>query len=359
MILCQYEATVLGNQDAVWQCNLSHYGKPSTHEVYIALQSLCEMVLKAQHHEKARSVAQDVICQLKAWELTPREILSMTFFSSKEEPLPSFKEKLVDDEREFSPTVVQRFFQDVFGSEYHADEWNVEIDPTRTGACVDVNLKTLSLPGKPFSLDKIRELLAEEIEVHAYRSMSGQRSPLALLGSGLARYSATEEGLAKYAVQQVSLAAHGEERSKTWIGTLATGLASGVLTPTLSFYELANFLEKRFLIEKLLSSKSLAWDEAVTFAQQRAWAYAARTFRGVPHLGEAGCCSLKDTIYLRGYLTVKQKLEQIEEQRLFVGKIGVDDLDAMSELNILVPFYPRRHLAFAPDLLSRVCQYEK
>ena len=56
---------------------------------------------------------------------------------------------------------------------------------------------------------------------------------------------------------------------------------------------------------------------------------------------------------------MKQKLEQIEEQRLFVGKIGTEHLDAMSELNILAPFCPHRHLALTPDLFDRVSQYEK
>ena len=50
-----------------------------------------------------------------------------------------------------------------------------------------------------------RELLAEEIETHALRAMSGQRSPLALLSLGLARYGPGEEELAKHRIQQVSM----------------------------------------------------------------------------------------------------------------------------------------------------------
>jgi len=247
----------------------------------------------------------------------------------------------------------------VFTQKYHTD-WHVEIDLTRTATCVDASKKKLLLPPQSFSLNKIRELLAEEVEVHAYRSMSGMRSPLALLGLGLARYSATEEGLANHSIQQVTQYLHRREKSKDWIGTLATGLASGVLTPPLTFYELATFLEKKFLIDDCLSSGgAITWEKSVASARQQAWVRAARTFRGVPHLEQAGCCTLKDVSYLRGYFAVKQAIEETEEQRLLVGKIGIEHLDQMNELDIIAPAYPHHHLALVPDLLDRVSQYEK
>jgi hypothetical protein len=150
-----------------------------------------------------------------------------------------------------------------------------------------------------------------------------------------------------------------QENEKTWIGTLASGLASGVLTPLLCFEELRAFLEKTFLVKRLLTKAGEAREDALANARQSAWIRSCRTFRGVPNLNTAGCCSLKDRIYLQGYLEILDYLERGDEQRLLVGKIGVSHLGDMAELNILVPSYPHRHLALAPDLLEQVSWYEK
>jgi transcriptional regulator with XRE-family HTH domain len=357
--LRQWEFTILGDQDAVWQCNRELYGEPNTREVYIALQALCKNALKAQSHEQAFPVAQDVLRQLKTWGLSPQEIATMEFSSSAQIPGASSEQELAEDGREFSPTVVQQFFQYVLNSAYHADGWIVEIDQTRTACFVNWNLRKLHLPPKPFSLKKIRELLAEEIETHIYRALSGAQSSFALLQLGLPGQLPTEEGLAKLFIQQVTQSVYGKQGGKDWTGTLATGLATGVLTPALSFYELALFLEKVFLVHRLTTIKSITWDDAVRSARQGAWSRACRTFRGVPQLEEAGCCSLKDNIYLHGYLAVKQALENYDEERLLVGKVGVEHLEIMSELNILTSRYQHHHLALLPDLLDRICQFEK
>jgi hypothetical protein len=78
----------------------------------------------------------------------------------------------------------------------------------------------------------------------------------------------------------------------------------------------------------------------------------------VPHLEQPGCCSLKDRIYLQGYLDVSRYLERGEEQRLYVGSIGIDDLEDMAELNILSPSYPHQHFALTTDLVDRLAGYE-
>ena len=79
---------------------------------------------------------------------------------------------------------------------------------------------------------------------------------------------------------------------------------------------------------------------------------ATRTCRG-------GVWSPKDIIYLRGYLAVKEELEKTNIERFLVGKIGIKDLETMSELNILAPSCPRRNIACAPDLFERICTFDK
>jgi tetratricopeptide (TPR) repeat protein len=349
------QATALQDQDTVWKCDLALYGKPTEHEVMIALQPFCAMLLRAKQHEQAGPVAQELLTQLQSWGLSPQEIAALPPFDPGQEP--SVSQMQSQGKHSFSHEVVQRFFQDVFDKEYRTSEWHVDIAPARDDPYVDINSRTVFLPLGSYSLNKIRELLAEEIETHAYRAMSGQRSPLTLLGLGLAKYGPTEEGLAKHRIQQVSMQIYGKGKNNSWMGTLRTGLASGVMTPALSFLELSAFFEKAFLTNLLSTDSTSTREELLTEARDEAWIQTARAFRGIPNLDEAGCCSLKDRIYLQGYLDTIRFLETRDEECLYVGKIGTQHVDALAELHILKSYYPHQNLALSTDLLERLSHY--
>jgi transcriptional regulator with XRE-family HTH domain/tetratricopeptide (TPR) repeat protein len=355
MTLRKCEATALQDQDTVWKCNLALYGKPTEYEMTLALQPFCAMLLRVKQHEQAGPVAQELLTQLQSWNISPHEIASIPPLIPKQEPTVKAQSH---KKRTFPHEVVQRFFQDVFDKEYRTSEWHVDIAPARDDPYVDINSRTVFLPPGTYSLDRVRELLAEEIETHAYRAMSGLRSPLALPGLGLAHYGPTEEGLANHRIQQVSMQVHGKSKNKSWMGTLRTGLASGVMTPALSFLELSVFFEKAFLVNLLSSENSDTREELFAEAREEAWIQAARAFRGVPNLHEAGCCSLKDRIYLQGYIDVTRFLETKNEECLYVGKIGIHHVDTLAELHILKPYYPHQNLALSADLLDRLSQYK-
>ena len=347
------EAIALQDQDAVWNYNQQLYERPSVDEMTIALQSFCAMLLRSQDHEQAGPVAQGLLTQLRSWSLSPQELAVLPPLVPRQDT----GKQQAPSSHPFSYETIQRFFQDVFHTDYGATEWHVAIAPARTGPYVNANLQTLFLPPRAFTLEEVRDILGEEIETHAYRAMSGMHSPLALLGSGVAGYLPTEEGLGEYYMQQIAQM-HGKHTSKSWLSTLCIGLATGIMTPVLSFLELCSFLEKALLVNLLRRKENSTREELLVEARDEAWKLAARTFRGVPDLSLKGCCSLKDNIYLRGYMSVAHFLEAGNEQRLYVGKIGIEHLDAMNELNILSPFYPHRRLALAPDLFERVSQYE-
>jgi tetratricopeptide (TPR) repeat protein len=355
-VLRRCQATALGDQDTVWKCDLALYGKPTEHEVMIALQPFCAMLLRAKQHEQAGPIAQELLSQLQSWGLSPQEIAAIPPVEPRQESPTS--QVSSHGKHTFSHEVVQHFFQDVFEKEYQTSEWHVDIAPARDDPYVDINSRTVFLAPGSYSLNKIRELLAEEIETHAYRAMSGQRSPLTLLGLGLAQYGPTEEGLAKHRIQQVSMQIHGKSKNNSWMGTLRAGLASGVMTPALSFLDLSAFFEKAFLTNLLNTDSPGTREELLAEARSEAWIQAARAFRGVPNLEKAGCCSLKDRIYLQGYLDVLRFLETRDEECLYVGKIGSQHVDALSELHILKPYYPHRNLALSTDLLDRLSRYK-
>ncbi|MGH2496506.1 MAG: tyrosine/phenylalanine carboxypeptidase domain-containing protein [Ktedonobacteraceae bacterium] len=347
------EATALQDQTTAMQCNLQLYGKPSELEFKIALQQLCSMLFEARTHKLAGSVALEALTQLQEWGISPQEIVDEYLFIPMFDAIPqqTNPKLLASEKRTFSTNTICKFFRDVLAM-YGENDWNVYVEPARDHTSVDPDIRELILPEKSFSVQKVRQLLAEEIEVHSFRAIAGRNSPLALLGSGLANHLAIDEGLAYHYVQSVSRQVYGRYEEKKWNATLTTGFVSGVLTPALSFPELRNFLEKMFLVSELLNDET--WEDAFEFARQAAWRRCCRVFRG------AGCLSLKDRVYLQGHLEVSNYLARGGEiQRLYVGCIGIEHLEDMAELAILTPNYPHQQLALATDLAERLGSYER
>jgi len=341
------------NVEGVWRYNQLLYGLPTVKEMKVALQPLFSMLIQARDHPKAGLLSETLLAQLKQWRLFPQDFIA-EHDANEAAKYGQNAENGKIEKKSFSHTAVRRFFEEVLHSVYRLHDWRVVIAPTRDHAYVDVDLQTVALPARPFSIGKVRELLAEEIETHVYRSVAGRASSLALLGSGTAGYSSTEEGLAKHYIQQLP---HAQNGNKSWLGTLATGLMAGVLTPPITFYTLYTFLSDAFFLRNLLSGRYETDAEAKEAAQQEALARAARTVRGVPDLTTPGVCSLKDRIYLQGYLDVAHILETVEIDRLLVGKIGIAQLDDMAELGILAPSIPHRSLALDPNLSERIAVF--
>lgn len=348
------EAIGLQDSTTAMQCNLQLYGKPSEREMTIALHQLCNMLLDARTHELAGSVAQEALIHLEKWGISPQKLVVEELFipSFDQRPQQINRKLLESEKRTFSTVTISKFFQDVLAM-YGENDWKVFVNPARDHTSVDPNIRELILPEKSFSVQKVRQLLAEEIEVHAYRAIAGRNSSLALLGSGLAHHLAADEGLAYHYVQSVHRQVYGKYEEKKWNATLTTGFVSGVLTHhALSFPELRGFLEKMFLVSELLDGAT--WEDAFEFARQAAWRRCCRVFRG------AGCVSLKDRVYLQGHLEVSDYLAHGgEEQRLYVGCVGIDHLEDVAELGILAPNHPHQHLALANDLAERIASYEK
>jgi hypothetical protein len=348
-----FAAIAAGNIDEIKRQNLALYGLPSIEEMSIALQVLFSMLEKACGHALAAPIAEQIALQCKRWHLFAGDFMKAIL------PLPTLpdREGVAKQElREFSARTVQRFFQRTL----READIEVVIEPARGNTYIDVSVGRLALPDRPFRTEKIRQLLAEEIETHAYRGLCGRKSPLALLFSGLSGYHPTEEGLAKKYIEQVNGQIYGKPSRNTWPGTLATGLMSGVVTPALSFRQICTFLEQVFFVRYLLEAKYTTMEEARKAASQDAWKRASRTARGVTDLSVPGICSLKDRIYLQGYLNVSRFLESGGDlQRLYVGKVGIQHIELLQELSILQPSLSRQQLALDPDLQDRLIALEE
>jgi len=174
---------------------------------------------------------------------------------------------------------------------------------------------------------------------------------------GTKDYMSTEEGLANY--YERTLADLHEEAfndSGTWLGTLAVGLASGVMTTPQTFSSLFAFFEPFLLLYSLLWRN----EKDQQRAHKRALVRCLRTFRGVPDLERAGVCYTKDVVYLRGWLKIEQAVAQDETvlDRLSVGKVALELLPDMQELGIVTSIKSLRKRASDPDLDDYILSFE-
>jgi hypothetical protein len=122
---------------------------------------------------------------------------------------------------------------------------------------------------------------------------------------------------------------------------------------------LLTFLESVNMLRGLLAGKGLTLAEIGEDARKNAQSRCLRTWRGVSQLSPPGICSAKDSVYLRGYLTVTQALKEGKAtfERLMVGAAGVHHLDDLRELGIVEPAIVHQRFATDPELESCIEQF--
>jgi hypothetical protein len=333
-----YRAIYEKDGNSAWECNKRLYGLPTESEMAVALRPFIGLLVKAQSHPKAGILAESLLKQMKTWNI---DLDDWHQENRDREQGNKFDNVLV------TPETAQRFFEDMLAL-YHFHDWRVQISSIRNIAHVAAHLRLFIIPDRKFSIRKLRSLLSEEVETHIYRAATGFHSTLTLLGTGTAGYKGTEEALAIHAEGQ-------DLYSRMWLGTLATGLMAGVVNPPLSFSRLVTFLQQAFLTRNLYYQTYDADIAAEKAAKEEALRRALRTVRGAPDLIQVGTCSLLDRVYLQGYLDFLAFLKEGGDiQRLFIGKIGIDDLPDMAQIQLLTPPIPQRHLAENLDIYTHI-----
>ena len=354
------DATSRGNDDDFSMYNQRLFSPPTPAEMQIALSQLFHRIEQGRDRAETQNVSRWLLQQLQQWHLAPVDY-GLTDVGCVREAMTNEEASLSTVngiQKMFSPQTVQRFFEDTFRN-YQFD-WTVVFDEASTSERVDLNQHRLILSERPMSNEKVRELLAHEIEVHTFRSSSGAHSPLAILSSGLQGFLETEEGLAMvYSQEAVRQASGIKPKPKIWIGTLTCGLASGVVCPPLTFRKLLLFVEAVSMLIDLLDGK----ESSITRVREKARRYAQnrclRTYRGVTHLERSGICTNKDAHYLRGFLAVCQEVEKDPTvfDQLMVGSIGLHHRTDLAELGISVPGVVHKRFAIDPDLDAYIMQF--
>ncbi len=263
---------------------------------------------------------------------------------------------------QYIPAQTAKRFFDASFQQCGFERWQTVIDPNESGARVEQGLRQFYIPDKPLSLEKVRHYLSHELAGHVARCVAGERSRLGLLGIHTRNSLLTEEGLAIYHDRQMAtLLGQPYDDSATWIGTLAVGLASGVIIPAQTFSALHTFFEYFLLLRRLLKGQ----DGDVEIAQQQARRLAMmrclRTFRGVPDLTQAGVCYAKDVLYLRGLWMIEQAVKQDEAviDRLGVGVVALEQLPDLRELEIVNVTQSLWKLAQDPHLEEYIVSFNR
>lgn len=352
------EATYEGNNKHFWQFSRYVYPEPTPEEMNYAFSHVWQILMRGLQHSETLEVSQQLIQFMHERLQFSENSLSNITDSHKGEQNNSVASS--QPQQMVTAQAAKRFFETVL-QESGYEKWQVVIDTASTTR-VEAGLRRLFLANSPMSVERVRYYLTHELVGHVARSMAGERSLLGLLGVGTKNYSPTEEGLALYHERQIA-ALHGQELSDwgTWLGTLSTGMASGVATPPQTFLSLFTFLESLFLLRRLLAQQDKDMQTAQEKARKTALANCLRIYRGVPNLTEAGVCLTKDVVYLRGLQMIERAAAQDQTilDRLAVGKVALEYLPDLQELGITSYSQPLAKLAHAPDLDAYILSFEK
>jgi len=230
--------------------------------------------------------------------------------------------------------------------DYGIDGWKAVVD--RPGERITFNVnqeenvlyiphdEDIRLRKYPLTRIKMEALIAHEIGTHIVRRQNGDKSPLALLGSGLAGYLPGEEGIATYREQSV----RGAVQFSGVTGYLAISWVVGLDGTPRSFRELFEIMVPYLFLsvieQRVQNNLPLDLDTIEANVKRNAWARCIRTFRGVT--GKTpGYCLTKDIIYLEGNIAIWQLLEAKPDfqQNFSIGKYDPTNKKHMSILQEL------------------------
>jgi len=350
-------STYEGDTERYWTLNRRVFDIPTPDEMAAAFSWVKRLIQQGFERPETAEMSQDLLRFIQE-----QLHLSLDLSSGKDDPPAAIERHPSEQQRTISAETAQRFYETVL-HEGGYEGWRVSIDAASGGVVrVESGLRQLILPGGSWTLDVARIDLAHELAGHVARSFAGEHSPIGLLGIGTRDYAVTEEGLALYYQHQVEvLHGHSSDDSGPYLQMLETGLASGVITPPLTFSSLYTFFERLILLYRRLLWPSRQGESDRQRSHKIALTLCLRVYRGVPDLQRAGVCYLQDTMYLRGMLLVNRLVAEDPAvlDRLMVGKISHDLLPVLHPLHIVPSPQPLRELAYDLELDTYILSFEE
>jgi hypothetical protein len=354
------EATARGDSEAFWHHSTAIYPAPTVPEMRYALSRAKWFIQRGREHEHARIVSEQLEAllvqhlSLRLSDLPDTEELQLgppldvSLYGIPSPPLVG--------QREEEPETVRRVFAALFRDQ-GCTGWDAIIDYAARSTRIEPGRRQYIVAGISYPFSKIVEQVVHEWGAHVAPRVAGEHSPLGLLSIGTGWSLATEEGMAYYLEWEMAKRSGRRfDESKLWIGTLATGLAAGVLTPPQTFFSLYQFFET------FLTLFRLVWrgDEDEPTARERAHGLARdrclRTYRGIPPGSRLGICFCKDAVYEHGFLQVYDAVQQDRTvlDWLATGIIAIEQIPDLQALGISPTVRSPRTLLERPDLESYV-----
>jgi uncharacterized protein (TIGR02421 family) len=156
---------------------------------------------------------------------------------------------------------------------------------------------------------EIARLKTHEVEVHVYRGVNGERQPFRIFAEGLAGYDETEEGLAMEVERLTGALETDTRQMKLYAGR---ALCAEISMKS-GFYETFSLIREYF-------------------PDEIAYRITERAKRGLSDTSKKGALN-KAFHYISGWLKVRNYVEHGGDLSiLYLGKIGLDDVDAVKHL---------------------------
>ena len=196
-------------------------------------------------------------------------------------------------------------------TEKRLSRWKIKIlEEATAGMQITSNNTLLIHKNAKISANRLKALIAHEIETHIFRTENGRLQQYYLFHQGTAGYLATEEGLSIYNQNKLNLSL-GEKFFTPALNAIAIYLGK-----KMSFMELYHHLLKTYAMEK-----------------DRAWRICLRVKRGLGDTGEHAVFT-KDIVYFTGQILIEHLIKDKginELKKLYVGKIGIADLKYITD----------------------------
>jgi len=356
------EATALSDSKSFWEHICAISPPPNEQEMRFALSRVKWFIRRGRELEHAREVSERVA-----------QFVEQRLFLSVED-LPESQEvratPIIDTslygrptsslaKREFPPETVKNLFNALF-REQGCQGWEAVVDYAANNTRIEPGLRHYILAGKPYSSSKLNEQMAHEWGAHVSPRVAGELSALGLLGLGTGWSLTTEEGLGLfYELELAKRTGQRFDEAKIWLGTLATGLATGVLVPPQTFLSLYTFLAEYLLLYRLVylgdEEMNVAQTKARTVAQTRC----LRTYRAVPDLTRPGICYPKDSVYQRGLFQIYDAVAQDPAvlDWLAAGVVALEQIGDLKILGIPPAAHSSRALLEQPDLEAYIVSF--
>ncbi len=206
------------------------------------------------------------------------------------------------------PDEAVQHFREVLDS-YGLSHWKVKIKETMVADCLAGKSNALFVrKNARFTKNRIRMLVAHEIETHVLTAENGKAQPYRLFSRGWANYLETQEGLAIW--NQEHVLDHDVE--KNYRSASLVFVVDFALTHT--FVETFDYCRKLGMTPK------------------KAFQTALKVKRGFENTAELGAFT-KDHVYYSGYLQVKRFIAANGNLKdLYFGKYNLRDLEQIKQV---------------------------